>query len=598
MATETTPVVDESNAATPAIGATWRSVVGPAAFSTADGEGASGLYLREWATRDLAGFFERKGLLAIKQEDQLEKWYDDWIAYQAEHELYAAVLSPKQFSTKGRQFDLLRYARFLEVIAYFSPSHAYSLQVTFLGLFSIQMGENEALKREAVTALEAGGQFAFGVSEKQHGSDLLGNEFTVRPAVGGQFVANGSKYYIGNANCASIIAVLARKDDPTSSNGREKRAPFVLFGLRPKQANAFGNLRKIRTFGVKAGFVGSFDVKEHDLPETDLLADGRGAWDAVIGTVTLGKFFLGFGSIGICQHAFAEALAHLKQRKLYGKPVIEMPHIRAAAAQAAARLVAMKLYAYRAIDYVHAATADDRRYLFFCAVQKAKVSTEGVKVMTLLSECVGAKGFEADTFFEMALRDVQLIPLLESSAHINLGFTAQFIGRYFGSPANELAAPPSLASRETPATENPYLTTARSNAINAIFFPPHQRAYGPLIGVPNVKLFAAQARTFRLFTRAIRNHRDLQSNISIGLGQCMATIAYGQLVAENAVKLGVPDEIVSAIFHLLVADLSTAAQALAATPGMDKLGRVLLRRMVVIPKTTDADWGFVSAQCL
>ena len=173
---------------------------------------------------------------------------------------------------------------------------------------------------------------------------------------------------------------------------RAKRAPFVLFALRPRQAAGFGKVRKIRTLGVRAGFVGEFEVINHTLPESDLVAEGRVAWDAVLGTVTLGKFFLGFGSIGICEHAFEEAVAHLKSRILYGKPVTEMPHIRAALAQARARLIAMKLYAYRTLDYVHAASAEDRRYLFYCAVQKAKVSTEGVKVMALLSECVGAKG--------------------------------------------------------------------------------------------------------------------------------------------------------------------------------------------------------------
>jgi acyl-CoA dehydrogenase len=122
------------------------------------------------------------------------------------------------------------------------------------------------------------------------------------------------------------------------------------------------------------------------------VADGRQAWDAVFGTVTLGKFFLGFGSIGICEHAFQEAAEHLGQRMLYGKSALEMPHIRATMSHAYARLTAMKLYAYRALDYVHAASAEDRRYLLFAAVQKARVSTEGVKVMALLSECMGARG--------------------------------------------------------------------------------------------------------------------------------------------------------------------------------------------------------------
>jgi hypothetical protein len=43
-----------------------------------------------------------------------------------------------------------------------------------------------------------------------------------------------------------------------------------------------------------------------------------------------------------------------------------------------------------------AASVEDQRYLLLCAVQKARVSTEGVKVMALLSDCIGARGFEAD----------------------------------------------------------------------------------------------------------------------------------------------------------------------------------------------------------
>src|SRR5439155_18903886 len=139
---------------------------------------------------------------------QREQWYDDWLAYQAEHGLYASVLSSRPYSSRGCEFNLLRYARFFEVISYFSASHAYSLQVTFLGLFSILMGSNETLKKEAIGELERGGLFAFGVSEKAHGSDLLGNEFKIRSTSDGRLVANGSKYYIGNANCASMISIV------------------------------------------------------------------------------------------------------------------------------------------------------------------------------------------------------------------------------------------------------------------------------------------------------------------------------------------------------------------------------------------------------
>jgi len=50
------------------------------------------------------------------------------------------------------------------------------------------------------------------------------------------------------------------------------------------------------------------------LPESDIIADRSAGVDAVLGAVTLGKFFLSFGSIGICERAFEEALDHLSKR--------------------------------------------------------------------------------------------------------------------------------------------------------------------------------------------------------------------------------------------------------------------------------------------
>src|SRR5437868_1863689 len=183
-----------------------------------------------------------------------------------------------------------------------------------------------------------------------------------------------------------------------------------------------------------------------------------------------------------------------------------MPHIRFMMAQADARLTAMKLYAYRAADYVQASSADDRRYLLYCAVQKARVSTEGVKVIALLSECIGAKGFESDTYFEMALRDVQLIPGLEGSTHINFALTAQFLAQYFHHPHRSLCDPPSISASADAmgVAENEYLMAAKTDHPNVVAFTHHLSAYQPLMSIPNVRMFTRQIRLFRAAARAMR----------------------------------------------------------------------------------------------
>lgn len=566
----------------------------PLSFENPLPDNGAAAYLADPYVRLLADFFQAKGLTALALEDCEEKWCQDWIDYQARHGLYAGLLSPRAYSGRGGQLNLFRLTRFLEVFAYFSPAHAYSLHVSFLGLFPIMMSANERLKREAIATLEEGGLFALGVSEREHGSDLLGNEFTVRGTAAAGYRADGSKYYIGNVNAACMISILGKllPDDAASAS---KRAPFAFIALRPGQAPAFQNVRKIRTLGIRSAFVGEFEVKGHALSAEDVISQGRDAWDAVFGTVNLGKFFLGFGAIGIGAHALAEAVSYLQRKTLYGKPVAAMPHIRATLTGTFARLTAMKFFACRALDYLQAASADDRRYLLFNAVQKARVSSEGARVIHLLSECVGARGFEANTYLESALREAPMIPVLEGSTHINFGLTAQFIDSYFAAVDDEPSFPGSVALQQADADENPFWFAANDRNPKTVKFTPCRKSYRPLRDVPNVRLFAKQVEAFRLFAAMglPALPPDADRGLTYALGRCFSAIAYGQLIAETCSIAEAPLSLVSVIFHGLIEDLSADALQLAAQLTHGSAERKALNRVVRLPRTAAADFNDV-----
>lgn len=560
----------------------------PVAFDSSVPAAGAAAYLADDGITRVVDFFRTKGLATLKQEDRAETWYQDWVDYEGKHRLYASLLSPAAYSSLGHRLNLRRYVRFIEAFAYHAPAQAYSLHVTFLGLFPILMSDNEALKREAIARLEAGGLFAFGVSEREHGSDLLSTSFRVAEAAPGEWIADGSKYYIGNANAAAMISILAKVEGGSAAG---RRAPFVFFVLRPAETRALTDVQKIRTLGIRPAFVASFSVSGHRFPEGDILSRGREAWDAVFNTVDLGKFFLGFGAVGICEHAFAEARQHLAARGLYGKPALDMAHLRTGLATAYARLAAMKFYAYRALDYLQACREDDRRYLLLTAVQKAKVSTEGVKVMSLLSECVGAWGFEAETYFESALRDVQLIPGLEGSTHINYGQTAQFIEPYFSATGTGVQAPDCVCLRDEEPGENPYWLQARDRTARSVRFGHCLHAYRPLRHLPNVRAFMRQVRTFRAFATAVRPNPDRAAAQAenIALGRAFAVVVYGQLVAEMCGIAQAPAPLVSLAFHALVEDLAAEALRLAAMSTEDPAARAALRRVIQVPATPASD---------
>ena len=125
-----------------------------------------------------------------------------------------------------------------------------------------------------------------------------------------------------------------------------------------------------------------------------------------------------------------------------------MPHIRSSFVENYARLVAMKLFSYRAVDYFRCASPDDRRYLLFNPVTKMKVTTEGERVVTALGDIVAAKGFEKDNFIAIAKWDSTALPRLEGTVAVNLGLVLKFMPAYLFMP-EEMPDVPTRRTRPT-----------------------------------------------------------------------------------------------------------------------------------------------------
>ena len=83
----------------------------------------------------------------------------------------------------------------------------------------------------------------------------------------------------------------------------------------------------------------------------------------------------------MCEHCFYETITQAESRVLFGKPVTEFRQVRRILTEAYARLLAMKLYGARAVDYVRSASPEDRRYLLFTPINKMQVTTEGERIV-------------------------------------------------------------------------------------------------------------------------------------------------------------------------------------------------------------------------
>ena len=497
---------------------------------------------KELALKTIA-FFEEKGLKKIKEDDQAMIWYEDFLEFIKKEKVFAHLLTPEYLSKDGGRWDMWRISEFNEILGFYGLCYWYAWQVTILGLGPIWMGTNEKVKEKTAAFLANGGIFAFGLSEKTHGADLYSSEMALIPQNDGTYLARGSKYYIGNGNCAALVSTFAKI---------EGTGEYVFFVVDPEHEK-YECVKKIDTSGVRQAYVAEYALHDYPITDDDILSRGEHAWNSSLNTINIGKFELGCAAIGIGTHCFYEALNHAAERNLYGRYVTDFPHVKKLFVESYSRLIAMKLVAFRAADYMRVASDDDRRYLLFNPVVKMKVTGQGEKVVHLLHEIIAAKGFEQDTYFEMALRDIGMLPKLEGTEHVNMALIIKFIRKYFFEPIDY----PEV-DRKNEAADDKYLFTQKTGKLATISFPEYGQVYNG-IDLPNVRLFCEQVELFRNLLITAPPDKDQIKNIDymLAAGELFTLIVYAQLILENAKIYETDNDIVEQIFTFMVKDFSS-----------------------------------------
>jgi acyl-CoA dehydrogenase len=538
----------------------------------------------------IVAFFEAKGKRRLRQDDLDRVWYRDFLDFVKGERIFADLLTPPSLGGPESRWDTYRNCAVNEVLGFYGLCYWYTWQVSILGLGPIWMSGNDELRKRAAARLAEGGIFAFGLSEKEHGADIYSTSMTLTPEASGGFRANGSKYYIGNANEAAMVSVFGRVGGAGDKSGA---ADYVFFGTDPGQPG----YELVKNVVASQSYVGEFRLNEAPVAPEAVLSRGQDAWDAALNTVNIGKYNLGWASIGICAHAFHEALDHAVDRRLYGMSVTDFPHVRQMFIDAWARLIAMKLFALRASDYLRSASAEDRRYLLYNPVMKMKVTTEGEKVIDLLWDVIAAKGFEKDVYFEMAARDIRALPKLEGTVHVNIALIVKFMAGYFFNPASYPAVP-----RRTDAAHDEFLFhQGPASGLGKIRFHDYAAAYERFGDVPNVAIFREQTAVFKDLLQTARPTEEQGKDIDflLSLGELFTLVVYGQLGLENAELLEVDRDTVDQIFDFMVRDFSRFALQLygkpSSTPRQMELCLSAIRKPAVNGQRSARSWQKVMA---
>ncbi|ULE32008.1 acyl-CoA dehydrogenase family protein [Mycobacterium sp. IDR2000157661] len=519
-------------------------------------------------------WFEGRGKKRLLDDDLTAQWPADFLEFVKREKLFAAFLTPSEFAGvepedgPAKRWDAARNAALSEILGFYGLTYWYIEQVTILGLGPIWQSDNEAAKRRAARDLEAGHVMAFGLSEREHGADVYSTDMVLTPASeqdradGILYRASGEKYYIGNGNVASMVSTFGRRGDVDGSSEKEKAYVFFVADSQHPNYQLIDNLVHMQIY------VSTFRLQDYPVREQDILHTGEQAFAAALNTVNVGKFNLCTCTIGMTEHAFYEAITHAHNRILYGRPVTDFGHVRANFVEAYARLVAMKLFSQRAVDYFRSAGLDDRRYLLFNPMTKAKVTMEGETVVRLLHDVIAAKGYEKDTMFREVAQLIGTLPRLEGTVHVNVGLMLKFMPNYMFNPK----AYPPVPTRDDAADDTFFWHQGPTRGAAKVQFADWSPVYETYAHIPNVARFYEQAQAFRTLLSAAAPDAAQQKDLDFMLvvGHLFSLIVYGQLILEQAelTLLGSEggQDIVDEIFDFQIRDFNAYAVALHGMP--------------------------------
>ncbi|GAA3542485.1 acyl-CoA dehydrogenase [Amycolatopsis ultiminotia] len=537
--------------------------------------------------RATVDWFETRGKRKLTEDYHERVFYADFLEFAGREGLFATFLTPAPDSAGNpdKRWDTSRIAALSEILGFYGLNYWYPWQVTILGLGPVWQSANSAARKRAADALDAGGVGAFGLSEREHGADIYSSDLVLTPDGAGGYRANGSKYYIGNGNCARTVSVFGRID------GIEGQDQYVFFAADAEHPN----YHVVKNVVPSQMFVAEFRLEDYPVRAADILHTGAEAFSAALNTVNIGKFNLCFGGIGMATHSLYEAITHAHNRVLYGKPVTDFPHVRREFVDAFSRLAGMKLFSDRAVDYFRTASPEDRRYLLYNPITKMKVTTEAQKVIGLVADVVAAKGFEADTYLAMAKNDIDGLPKLEGTVAVNLGLIAKFMPAYLFSPQEF----PSVPTRDDASDDGFLFRQGPARGLSKVRFHDWKAAYEKASRIPNVARFAEQAHALvRLLTEAAPDEAQ-QADLDFGLAlaELFTLVVYGQLILEQAELTGIEDDLLDQLFAVLVQDFSTGAVDLhgkaSSTDAQQRLALAAVRKPVVDDERFDRVWEMV-----
>jgi len=275
-----------------------------------------------------------------------------------------------------------------------------------LAFLPVEIGGTESQIEKYVDFIKNHGIATFCLTEPEAGSDA-GACRTTAVRDGNEYVINGRKCFATSGAYASVYTVFTTVDRSLGTKGLtcfivERDRPGISIG---KEEDKMG-LRLSNTVDVV------FDDVRVPV-ENRVGAEGQGFYLAMR-TLDRTRGSGGAGAVGMCQRAIDECVAYGKQRKTFGKPIVENQAIQFMLADMEIQTVAARELVWKNARQLDVGIYDSK----LGAIVKTFSSDTVMKVTTDAVQIFGGYGYMKDYPVEKLMRDAKIWQIFEGTNQI------------------------------------------------------------------------------------------------------------------------------------------------------------------------------------
>jgi len=271
----------------------------------------------------------------------------------------------------------------------------------------------EQQKKKYLTRLATDTVGSYALSEASSGSDAFALQ-TRAVKRGDDYVLNGQKLWITNAKEAGLFIVFATIDPTAGYKG-------ITAFLVEKGATGFTLGKKENKLGIRASSTCELIFNDCVVPAGQVLGEPGKGYKIAIETLNEGRIGIGSQMLGLAEGAWGHAAKWAKERKQFGKALVEFQAMQFQLAEMATEIEAARLMVY------NAARLKDGKLDFLKEAAMCKYFTSQVaeRVASLAVEVYGGSGFVKDYPVEKLYRDAKIGKIYEGTSFMQLAIIAK-----------------------------------------------------------------------------------------------------------------------------------------------------------------------------